>query len=44
MDTFISDFAVGLSCDYIKAGAPTKKERLVKYERLVEIEEHIHTL
>lgn len=44
MDTFISDFAVGLSCDYIKAGAPTKKERVVKYDRLIEIEEHLPTV
>lgn len=44
MDTFISDFAVGLGCDYIKAGAPTKKERMVKYDRLIEIEEQLHTL
>lgn len=39
MDTFISDFSVGLSCDYLKAGAPTKEERRVKYTRLMDIEE-----
>lgn len=39
MDAFISDFAVGLSCDYLKAGAPTKEERRVKYTRLMDIEE-----
>ena len=44
MDAFISDFAVGLACDYIKAGAPTKKERMVKYDRLIEIEEQLHTI
>jgi enolase len=43
LDTFISDFAVGLSCDYLKAGAPTKDERLVKYNRLIEIEESLST-
>jgi enolase len=43
LDTFISDFAVGLSCDYLKAGAPTKDERLVKYNRLMEIEESLYT-
>ncbi len=42
MDTFIADFSVGLSCDYLKAGAPTKKERMVKYTRLMEIEEELH--
>lgn len=41
MDTFIADFAVGLSCDYVKAGAPTRKERSAKYNRLMEIESHI---
>ena len=44
MDTFISDFAVGLSCGYLKAGAPTKKERMVKYDRLIEIEEQLRAL
>lgn len=44
MDTFIADFAVGLSCDYLKAGAPTREERLVKYTRLMEIEEELAAL
>lgn len=43
-DTFIADFAVGLSCDYLKAGAPTREERMVKYNRLIEIEAHLHSL
>jgi enolase len=38
MDTFIADLAVGLSADALKAGCPLQKERLVKYQRLVEIE------
>lgn len=37
-DTFIADLAVGLGCYGIKAGAPTQKERVAKYDRLVEIE------
>lgn len=41
MDTFISDFAAGLSCGYIKAGAPTNSERVVKYDRLIEIEDRL---
>lgn len=41
LDTFISDFAAGLSCEYIKAGAPTKPERMVKYDRLIEIENRL---
>jgi len=44
MDAFIADFAAGLSCDYIKAGAPTKKERMVKYDRLIEIEEELSSI
>lgn len=39
-DTFISDLAVGTGAEYIKAGAPNlqHRERMLKYERLVEIE------
>lgn len=44
MDTFISDFAAGLSCEYLKAGAPTREERRVKYTRLMEIEDTLHRL
>ncbi len=38
MDTFIADVAVGLGCEFIKAGAPTRPERTAKYTRLIEIE------
>ncbi|HET9641297.1 MAG TPA: phosphopyruvate hydratase, partial [Candidatus Paceibacterota bacterium] len=44
MDTFIADFAAGLGCDYLKAGAPTKEERLVKYNRLMDIEKELSSL
>lgn len=37
-DTFVSDLAVGLGCPFIKAGAPVRGERVVKYNRLMEIE------
>lgn len=37
-DTFISDFAVGLGCGFIKAGSLTQPEKSRKYERLIEIE------
>lgn len=43
-DSFIADFAVGLSCDYLKAGAPTRPERMAKYNRLMEIEEKLKAL
>ncbi len=38
MDSFIADLTVGLGADGIKSGCPLQKERLVKYERLIEIE------
>lgn len=38
MDTFIADLAVGVGADGLKSGCPLQKERLVKYERLIEIE------
>jgi len=42
-DSFISDLAVGISADFIKSGAPARGERVVKYNRLLEIEEEIHS-
>jgi enolase len=42
-DTFISDLAVGISSDYIKAGAPARSERVEKYNRLLEIEHEMRT-
>jgi enolase len=38
-DSFIADLAVGLGADYIKSGAPTRGERLAKYNRLCKIED-----
>ena len=40
-DDFISDFAVGIGADYIKAGAPARVERTAKYNRLLRIEEEL---
>ena len=37
-DTFISDLAVALGCELIKAGAPARSERTEKYNRLMKIE------
>lgn len=42
MDDFIADLSVGLGTGFIMAGAPSKPERMVKYDRLVRIEEEIH--
>lgn len=41
-DDFISDLAVGVGADFIKAGAPARGERVVKYNRLLAIEEEIN--
>lgn len=45
-DDFIADFAVGIGADFIKSGAPAKRERLAKYNRLLKIDqmEKCHTL
>lgn len=40
-DTTIADLAVAVNADYIKSGAPSRSERLVKYNRLLEIEEEL---
>ncbi len=40
-DTFIADFGVALATDYIKFGAPARGERVVKYNRLLQIESEI---
>jgi len=37
-DWFIADFAVGTGSDFTKFGAPTRGERVVKYNRLLSIE------
>ncbi len=37
-DDFIADFAVGIGAEYIKSGAPQRGERVVKYNRLLQIE------
>jgi len=42
-DAFIADFAAGLACEYLKAGAPTRPERMVKYNRLMDIATLIET-
>nr|VZH91289.1 unnamed protein product [Spirometra erinaceieuropaei] len=40
-DTFIADLAVGLNTGLIKTGAPSRSERLVKYNQLLRIEEEL---
>lgn len=42
MDPFIADFAAGLGCEYLKAGALTRPERIAKYNRLTEIAASLH--
>jgi enolase len=41
MDNFIADLAVGTGADFLKAGASSKEERMVKYSRLLEIEQEL---
>lgn len=41
IDTFIADLSVGVGADFIKSGAPTQEERMVKYSRLLEIEQEL---
>jgi len=43
-DDFIADFAVAVSADYVKFGAPVRGERVSKYNRLLQIEEQIKSL
>lgn len=38
-DDFIADLSVGLGCGEIKSGAPCRGERIVKYNKLLRIEE-----
>ncbi|OGZ18637.1 MAG: phosphopyruvate hydratase [Candidatus Nealsonbacteria bacterium RBG_13_42_11] len=40
-DDFIADLAVGVGAEFIKSGAPFTKERMAKYNRLLEIEKEI---
>jgi enolase len=40
-DITIADLAVAVNADFIKTGAPSRSERLVKYNRLMEIEEEL---
>lgn len=41
LDTFIADFAVGLNLHFIKSGSVSRGERIVKYNRLLKIEEDL---
>jgi enolase len=40
-DSFIADLVVGLSTGQIKTGAPSRSERLAKYNQLLRIEEEL---
>lgn len=43
-DDFIADFAVAVSADYAKFGAPARGERVAKYNRLTHIEKQLKSL
>jgi enolase len=38
-DTTIADLAVGTGCGQIKTGAPSRSDRVAKYNQLLRIEE-----
>lgn len=40
-DPFIADLAYGCASDFIKTGSMSRSERLAKYNRLIEIENHL---
>lgn len=40
-DTFIADLAVAVQSEYVKFGAPARGERVVKYNRLLQIESEL---
>jgi len=40
-DDFIADLAVGVGAEFIKSGAPSRSERLTKYNRLLKIEKEL---
>lgn len=42
-DTFIADFAVATNAGQIKTGAPSRGERVAKYNRLLEIENELYS-
>jgi enolase len=41
-DHFIADFAVGIGAEYAKFGSPNRGERIIKYNRLLQIEEELN--
>ncbi len=41
LDNFIADLAVGVGADMLKSGSPAKEERMVKYQRVIEIEKEL---
>lgn len=43
-DDFIADFAVAVSSDYVKFGAPVRGERVAKYNKLTLIEKQLKSL
>ena len=40
-DSFISDLAVAVGAQYLKAGAPARGERVAKYNRLIKMEQSL---
>ena len=43
-DTFIADLAVAVNAGYIKTGAPSRGERVAKYNRLLKINDLLNIM
>lgn len=41
MDSFIADMTVGLRAGHLKTGAPSRGERIEKYNQLMRIEDEL---
>ena len=40
-DTFVADLAVATNCGQIKTGAPSRSDRVAKYNQLLRIEQEL---
>lgn len=40
-ENFLADFAVGIGADFVKFGAPSRGERVIKYNRLSSIQDYL---
>lgn len=43
-EDFLADFAIGVGADFVKFGAPGRGERVVKYNRMLFIQEYLQSI